>query len=211
MILNLADDIKCGNTQVDAVYCGDVLVWPQITPSYDVVTEDIMYGDSSSSSYSFILYNSGDYRVLQIIINMGDSTEQMTSVVTVDGEPISGGSIKFYEYNETQENPINARIFRYSLTAEARTVGRVELSNMGLQCGYIAAVISSGDFTKVAKALSTKNGATSGAFNQDGIVVYGVYGYVSSIFSPHFTIEKYTANTTVTTQSGAVSFIYWLR
>lgn len=206
MILNNADNIKCGNTQVDAVYCGDVLVWPQITPSYDVVTEDIIYGDSSS--YSFILYNSCDYRFLQIIINMGDTTEQMTSVATVDGEPISGGSIKFYEYNETQENPINARIFRYSLTAEARTVGRVELSNMGLQCGYIAAVISSGDFTKVAKALSTKNGATSGAFNQDGIVVYG---YVSSFFSPYFTIAKYTAGTTVTTQSGAVSLIYWLR
>lgn len=208
MILNNADNIKCGNTQVDAVYCGDVLVWPQITPSYDVVTEDIMYGDSSS--YSFLLYNSGDYRILQIIINMGDSTEQMTSVVTVDDEPISGGSIKFYGYNETQENPINARIFRfrYSLTAEARTVGRVEMSNMGLQCGYIAAVISSGDFTKVAKALSTKNGATSGAFNQDGIVVYG---YVSSFFNPHFTIEKYTSGTTITTQSGAVSFIYWLR
>ncbi len=206
MILNLADDIKCGNTQVDAVYCGDVLVWPQITPSYDVVTEDIMYGDSSS--YSFMLYNSGDYRILQVIINMGDTTEQMTSVATVDGEPISGGSIKFYEYNETQENPINARIFRYSLTAEARTVGRVEMNNRGLQCGYIAAVISSGDFTKVAKALSTKNGATSGAFNQDGIVVYG---YVSSFFNPYFTIEKYTAGTTITTQSGAVSFIYWLR
>lgn len=206
MILNLADDIKCGNAQVDSVYCGDVLVWPQITPSYDVVTEDIMYGESSS--YSFMLYNSGDYRILQIIINMGDTTEQMTSVVTVDGEPISGGSIKFYEYNETQENPINARIFRYSLTAESRTVGRVEMSNMGLQCGYIAAVISSGDFTKVAKALSTKNGSTSGAFNQDGIVVYG---YVSSFFNPYFTIEKYTAGTTITTGTGAVSFIYWLR
>lgn len=49
---------------------------------------------------------------------------------------------------------------------------------------------------------------TTGTFEQDGIVLYG---YVSSFFSPYFTIEKYTAGTTITTQTGAVSFIYWLR
>lgn len=206
MILNLVDDIKCGNTQVDAVYCGDVLVWPQITPSYDVVTEDIMHGHSSQ--YSFGFYNSGDYRVLQLAVNLGDTTEQMTSVATVDGEPISGGSVKFYEDNETQENPVNARISKYSLTATPQTVGRMALSDMGAQCGYMSIILSAGDFTKVAKALSTKNGATTGAFQQDGIVLYG---YVSSFFRPYFTIEKYTAGTTITTQTGAVSFIYWLR
>lgn len=206
MILNLADDIKCGNAQVDAVYCGDVLVWPQITPSYDVVTEDIMYGHSSS--YTFRFYNSGDYRVVQLAINLGNTTEQMTSSVTVGGESISGGSVKFYENNETQENPVNARISKYSLTAASQSVGRMTLSDMGAQCGYMGVILSAGDFTKVAKALSTKNGATTGTFEQDGIVLYG---YVSSFFNPYFTIEKYTAGTTVTTETGAVSFIYWLR
>lgn len=69
MILNLADDIKCGDAQVDAVYCGDVLVWPQNTPT--PIYNDIIEHFNLDSTYIYHGYIDSSWLTLYNNIKMG--------------------------------------------------------------------------------------------------------------------------------------------
>lgn len=69
MILNLADDIKCGDAQVDAVYCGDVLVWPQNTPT--PIYNDIIEHFNLDNTYIYHGYIDSSWLTFHNDIKLG--------------------------------------------------------------------------------------------------------------------------------------------
>lgn len=169
----------------------------------------ILKTGSTNGTATYDFAESGSYQLFMIAINSEASTFSLNNTASLNGDAISAEDMK---YNAWDSNPVdrrNYRITKFEFDANANDTLSFKTSNVSGYTITIYAIIKS-DIASLVKTLTTADTSTSGSFDEEAIVMYGIS---NSNSDASITIEKYAPNMLITTAypgSGyRSSFIFW--
>lgn len=164
---------------------------------------------STNGTATYNFEESGSYQLFMIAINSEATTFALNNAASLNGNAITGEDMKYNDWNSSESDKRNYRLTKFEFDANTGDTLSFNTSNVSGYTITIYAIVKS-DIASLVKSLTKPDAATSGSFNEEAIVMYGTS---NSNNNGSITIEKYSPNTFITTESPGSgyrsSFIFW--